>query len=68
MRVRRYALAAGTHEDVEKADWDIVSSGFSWKGTYRVTARQRGRAHVMRVVNDRDRQAGRPARGSPTAT
>ena len=36
-RLRRYSLAAGTHEDVEKADWDIVSFGFSEKGTYRLT-------------------------------
>jgi dipeptidyl aminopeptidase/acylaminoacyl peptidase len=36
-RVRRYVLAGGTHEDVQKADWDIVYTYFSFKGTYRVT-------------------------------
>jgi len=51
MRVRRYSLAAGTHEDVEKADWDIVSFGFSWKGTYRLTRVNEDGRIVMRVVN-----------------
>jgi dipeptidyl aminopeptidase/acylaminoacyl peptidase len=36
--LRRYALADGRHEDVEKANWDIVSTTFSEKGKYRVTA------------------------------
>jgi dipeptidyl aminopeptidase/acylaminoacyl peptidase len=36
--LRRYALAGGGHEDVEKANWDIDSMEFSKKGTYRVTA------------------------------
>ncbi len=36
-RVRRYALAGGAHEDVQKAEWDIVYTYFSHKGTYRVT-------------------------------
>jgi len=36
-RLRRYALAGGQQEDVEKADWDIVSSEFSHTGKYRAT-------------------------------
>jgi len=36
LRLRRYALADATHEDVEKADWDIVATSFSKTGKYRV--------------------------------
>ncbi len=36
-RVRRYAVAGGTHEDVQKADWDIVYTYFSHKGRFRVS-------------------------------
>jgi len=36
--LRRYSLADGRHEDVEKANWDIVTTTFSEKGKYRVTA------------------------------
>ena len=36
-RVRRYELATGKHEEVEKADWDVASTRFSKRGTYRVT-------------------------------
>jgi len=37
MRVRRYELATGKHEDVERAPWDIVFTYFSFNGKYRVT-------------------------------
>ena len=36
-RLRRYGLAGGQHEDVEKADWDIVDNEFSRNGKYRAT-------------------------------
>jgi dipeptidyl aminopeptidase/acylaminoacyl peptidase len=36
-RVKRYDLATGRHEDVEKADWDIAYTYFSRGGRYRVT-------------------------------
>jgi dipeptidyl aminopeptidase/acylaminoacyl peptidase len=36
-RLRRYALADGKHEDVQKANWDIAYTSFSEKGRYRVT-------------------------------
>jgi dipeptidyl aminopeptidase/acylaminoacyl peptidase len=36
-RLRRYNLAAATHADVEKADWDIQFSKFSRTGKYRAT-------------------------------
>ncbi len=38
MMLRRYSLADDRHEDVEKANWDIMWMDFSKKGTYRVTA------------------------------
>jgi dipeptidyl aminopeptidase/acylaminoacyl peptidase len=50
MRVRRYALAGGRHEDVDKADWDIISTGFSEKGGYRVTAVNEDGRVVVKVV------------------
>jgi dipeptidyl aminopeptidase/acylaminoacyl peptidase len=50
-RVRRYALGAAKHEDVEKADWDIVSTGFSFKGRYRGTAINRDGRTVIKVVD-----------------
>jgi dipeptidyl aminopeptidase/acylaminoacyl peptidase len=50
-RVRRYALAGGTHEDVEKAEWDIVSTGFSFKGRFRGTAINRDGRTVINVVD-----------------
>jgi dipeptidyl aminopeptidase/acylaminoacyl peptidase len=38
LRLRRYSLADGKHEDVEKADWDIAGVSFSRTGKYRVLA------------------------------
>jgi dipeptidyl aminopeptidase/acylaminoacyl peptidase len=38
MRLRRYKLADGSHEDVQSADWDIVASYFSHDGKLRVSA------------------------------
>jgi dipeptidyl aminopeptidase/acylaminoacyl peptidase len=35
--LRRFSLADGRHEDVEKASWDIVSTSFSHNGRYRIT-------------------------------
>ena len=49
-RLRRYALAAGTHEDVEKASWDVVGVGFSRTGKYRaVVVNEDGRG-VIKVT------------------
>ncbi len=36
-RVRRYEVATGRTEDVEKADWDIAWTFFSHNGRYRVS-------------------------------
>ena len=43
--LRRYALAAGTHEDVEKADWDIVFTVVLARRPLPGHRRQRGRPH-----------------------
>jgi len=48
--LRRYSLAGGRHEDVEKADWDIVLSGFSEKGRYRVTAINEDGRTAVKIV------------------
>jgi dipeptidyl aminopeptidase/acylaminoacyl peptidase len=49
-RVRRYLMADKKHEDVEKADWDIVSTTFSHKGKYRVTAVNEDGRTAVRVL------------------
>ncbi len=47
-RVRRYELATGRTEDVEKADWDIVWTFFSHAGKYRVSGvNQDGRTSLQ---------------------
>ncbi len=37
LRVKRYDLASGRHEEVERADWDVAFTFFSHNGRYRVT-------------------------------
>src|SRR5262249_24881143 len=37
-RVKRYEVATGKHEEVELADWDVLSTSFSHNGRYRLTA------------------------------
>jgi len=49
-RLRRYSLATGRHEDVQKADWDIVFATFSHKGRYRVTGVNEDGRIAIRVV------------------
>ena len=49
-RLRRYDLATGRHEDVEKADWDLLYSDFSHNGKYRVTGVNEDGRTVIRVV------------------
>jgi dipeptidyl aminopeptidase/acylaminoacyl peptidase len=47
MRLRRYSLADGRHEDIEKADWDLTGVSFSRNGKYRVLAvNEDGRAAI----------------------
>ena len=56
-RLRRYSLAAGAHEDVERADWDITFASFSRGGRYRVTGVNRDGRAVISVV---DTTTGKP--------
>jgi len=56
-RVRRYELATGKHEDVEKADWDVAFTRFSHRGTYRVTAVNEDGRTAVRIV---ETKTGRP--------
>ncbi|MFL5406599.1 MAG: S9 family peptidase [Myxococcales bacterium] len=54
--VRKYVLATGKLEDVEKASWDVMYTTFSWNGKYRVTAiNDDGRT----VVHLRDGKTGK---------
>ncbi|HXB53954.1 MAG TPA: prolyl oligopeptidase family serine peptidase [Vicinamibacteria bacterium] len=48
-RIRRYALVTAQHEEVERADWDIVSTSFSHDGKYRVTAINEDGRTVIKV-------------------
>ena len=50
-RVRRYELATGKVEEVEKADWDIWSSWFSETGKYRVTVINEDARSNVRIVD-----------------
>jgi dipeptidyl aminopeptidase/acylaminoacyl peptidase len=52
-RLRRYELATGRTDDVEKAEWDIVSSSFSDSGRYRVTILNEDARNVVRVLDTR---------------
>jgi dipeptidyl aminopeptidase/acylaminoacyl peptidase len=48
--LRRYSLADGRHEDVEKASWDIGSTAFSEKGRYRVTSVNEDGRTALKVI------------------
>jgi dipeptidyl aminopeptidase/acylaminoacyl peptidase len=48
-RVRRYDLATGKHEEVERADWDVTSTFFSHGGRYRVSAINEDGRTVLRI-------------------
>jgi len=48
-RVKRYDLATGRHEEVERADWDVFLTYFSHNGRYRVTAVNEDGRTVLRI-------------------
>ncbi len=50
-RLQRYELATGKTLDVEKHGWDITSSWFSEKGTYRATLVNEDARTVVRLYN-----------------
>ena len=56
-RLRRYSLADGKHEDVEKANWDVVGIGFSRTGKYRALVTNEDGRGVIRVT---DTTTGKP--------
>lgn len=53
-RVKRYVLASGAHEEVEKATWDVLYTRFSKDGRYRVTAINEDARTVIRLHDLRD--------------
>lgn len=57
MRLRRYVLATGRHEDVESSAWDITSASFSRDGKFRVTSSNEDGRTTLRVV---ETASGRP--------
>ena len=57
--VRRYVLATGKIEDVEKAGWDVLFTGFSWNGKYRYSAINEDARTVIKIV---DAATGAPVR------
>jgi dipeptidyl aminopeptidase/acylaminoacyl peptidase len=57
LRVRRYEMATNRHEEVEKADWDVLYSVHSKRGTYRVTGVNQDGRTVIRIV---DVKTGKP--------
>lgn len=50
-RLRRYELATGKSEDVEKADWDIWRSWFSETGKYRATIVNEDARSSVRIID-----------------
>ena len=52
-RVRRYELASGRSEDVEKADWDVAWTFFSRNGKYRLSAVNLDGRSVLKVWDGR---------------
>jgi dipeptidyl aminopeptidase/acylaminoacyl peptidase len=58
-RVRRYEIATGKHEDVERADWDVMYTYFSRGGRFRVTAINQDARTVIRIS---DAKTGAPAK------
>lgn len=56
-RVRRYHLASGRHEEVDKAAWDISYSYFSHHGRYRVTGVNDDGRTVITVIDNKTGKA-----------
>jgi dipeptidyl aminopeptidase/acylaminoacyl peptidase len=56
-RLKRYELATGKHEEVQKADWDIAFTFFSHGGRYRVTGINQDARTVLQIVESKTGQA-----------
>src|SRR5262249_39120540 len=50
-RVKRYDLQGGKSEEVEKYDWDVVATYFSWNDKYRATVINEDGRSKLRVVD-----------------
>jgi hypothetical protein len=48
--IRSYELATGALRDHEKADWDLLGTGYSRDGRYRVSMVNQDGSVVVRVV------------------
>jgi dipeptidyl aminopeptidase/acylaminoacyl peptidase len=57
LQIKRYNLASGQHEDVQKADWDIAYTYFSRDGKYRVTGVNEDGRTVISVVDTKTNKA-----------
>jgi dipeptidyl aminopeptidase/acylaminoacyl peptidase len=67
--LKRYSLASGQHEDVQKADWDIAYTFFSYNGRYRVTGiNQDGRTAISIVDGKTNKPMPLPAVPEGTIT
>jgi dipeptidyl aminopeptidase/acylaminoacyl peptidase len=51
-RVRRYELATGKMEDVERSSWDIMFTYFSHNGKYRVSGVNEDARTIIKVYED----------------
>ncbi len=60
--MRRWELATGKTEDVEKADWDVAWTFFSWSGKYRVSGVNQDGRTAFEGVRRQDGSRG-PAAG-----
>jgi dipeptidyl aminopeptidase/acylaminoacyl peptidase len=58
-RVKRYELATGKSEEVERAKWDIMFTYFSYNGKYRVSGINEDGRTVIKVY---EHATGRPVR------
>jgi dipeptidyl aminopeptidase/acylaminoacyl peptidase len=56
-RIRRYHLASGRHEEVDKSPWDISYSYFSHHGRYRVTGVNDDGRTVITVIDNKTGKA-----------
>ncbi|MCP3104386.1 S9 family peptidase [Myxococcus sp. K15C18031901] len=56
-RVVRYGVATGKMEEVEKADWDVVSTYFSRNGAYRVSVINQDGRTVIRLHDEKAKKA-----------
>ncbi|MGH9398943.1 MAG: prolyl oligopeptidase family serine peptidase [Thermoanaerobaculia bacterium] len=57
MRLKRYELATGKHEEVQKSEWDIAWTFFSHNGRYRVTGVNQDARTAIQIVDTKSGKA-----------